>query len=711
MISVCIIGKNEEKTLERCLKALQPYPFEIVFTDTGSTDNTKAIAAKYTSNIYDFAWVDDFSAARNFCISKATNNWILTIDCDEYLEPFDINVLHSILNANKQSIGEIYQKNMTVTKNGTDSYTTLPVARCFNKKYYHYEHRIHEQLIPNSTSVSIKTFNTGLTVLHSGYLDIEDGMRRKQQRNISLLTKELQSCKPEEKAYYHYQLGMSYKTIDPEQSFANFELVLKHKPDISAPFFKHFIVSYGNDLFEKGRIEEAFHLLKPYYDTLHDHADYIFLYAILLMNQCAYEEALSCFSHCLTCTDCYAEGINSTLTYYNMGLLYRLLGKWQDAIDCFDKTSGYKDSSECIKLLKEKSNHPVPISICMIGKNEEQYLDRCLQCLVPLNCEIIFVDTGSTDNTVQIVSRYTDHIYHFEWINDFSAARNYSLTKASHDWILIVDCDNFLENPEDMYNALPSFLDTVKNHEKEVGVATICNHYLNNNEESISNDKEARFFSKSNCKYTGIIHEQIVSISGEPAPRYMTPFRFFHVGYYGADMEQKKANRNIPLLLKELEQSGPSPYTYYQLGKAYYSIKDYENALTYFDSGLAMDVDPSLSYVSQMVTTFGYTLLELGRHQDALCLEGVYETFDKHADFVFLMGIVYMKNGLFNEAIEQFKKATTLPEGNVVGVNSYMPLYNIGVIYECMGHTKDAIDYYSKCKDYSPAKQRLTALK
>ncbi len=77
-LSVCIIAKNEEAHIEECLKRLVPYGFEIVLTDTGSTDQTLAAAAKYTDRIFHFDWCDDFSAARNFCMEKASHNWILS---------------------------------------------------------------------------------------------------------------------------------------------------------------------------------------------------------------------------------------------------------------------------------------------------------------------------------------------------------------------------------------------------------------------------------------------------------------------------------------------------------------------------------------------------------------------------------------------------------------------------------------------------------
>ena len=90
MLSVCIITKNEEHNLARCLKSFQNTGFELVVVDTGSTDQTKKIAAEYTENIYDFPWCDDFSAAKNFAVSKATNPYVMVIDSDEYLQKIDL---------------------------------------------------------------------------------------------------------------------------------------------------------------------------------------------------------------------------------------------------------------------------------------------------------------------------------------------------------------------------------------------------------------------------------------------------------------------------------------------------------------------------------------------------------------------------------------------------------------------------------------------
>lgn len=84
-ISLCMIVKNEERVLARCLNSLAGLMDEIIIVDTGSTDATRQIAARYTDRIYDFEWIDDFSAARNFAFSKATREYIYTADADEVL--------------------------------------------------------------------------------------------------------------------------------------------------------------------------------------------------------------------------------------------------------------------------------------------------------------------------------------------------------------------------------------------------------------------------------------------------------------------------------------------------------------------------------------------------------------------------------------------------------------------------------------------------
>lgn len=95
-ISVCMIVKNEEAQLRQCLESLYYIADEIIIADTGSTDRTKEIAAEFTDKIYDFPWIDDFSAARNFVFSKATMDYIYTADADEVIDEANIALFKQV---------------------------------------------------------------------------------------------------------------------------------------------------------------------------------------------------------------------------------------------------------------------------------------------------------------------------------------------------------------------------------------------------------------------------------------------------------------------------------------------------------------------------------------------------------------------------------------------------------------------------------------
>ena len=102
----------------------------------------------------------------------------------------------------------------------------------------------------------------------------------------------------------------------------------------------------------------------------------------------------------------------------------------------------------------------ITISLCMIVKNEENCIRNCLDSIKDVVDEIIIVDTGSTDNTVSIIEEYTDTIYHFTWINDFSAARNYAFSLATKEYILWLDADDVLrKNDHDSLLQLKETLD------------------------------------------------------------------------------------------------------------------------------------------------------------------------------------------------------------------------------------------------------------
>lgn len=370
------------------------------------------------------------------------------------------------------------------------------------------------------------------------------------------------------------------------------------------------------------------------------------------------------------------------------------------------------------------------ISVCIIAQNEEKNIERCLKSLQPFDVEIIVVDTGSVDTTKEIAFRYTDFVYDFTWCDDFAAAKNFAISKASNQYVMILDSDEYI-----MKFDADGVKKLLYQHIGEVGRIKRHNFFSRKGIGQENIEWINRIFAKSEFHYEGRIHEQVAAKNGNAYKTYETPVQIGHTGYDLPEKERReKAKRNILLLELELKQKliergrisveedaqiqltnqnkeeGPIPYLLYQLGKSYYMSEEYQISCEYFSKALCYDLNPRLEYVIDMVETYGYALVNSGRAAEALMFENIYDEFSENADFQFLMGIIYMNNERFMDAVCEFEKATQHKESRAKGVNSYMAFYNIGVIYECLGEVEQARIYYRKCDGYKPACYRLSVL-
>lgn len=217
------------------------------------------------------------------------------------------------------------------------------------------------------------------------------------------------------------------------------------------------------------------------------------------------------------------------------------------------------------------------LTLSMIVKNEEKYLKECLESVKGVADEIVIIDTGSTDNTIKIAESYGATIHYFDWVDDFSAARNYALSKSNGTWILYLDADERL-----VKKSIPELNRIICTTTK---TGYFCTIKSIDREESRDNSMQyVRLFANSpDIKFVGKVHEQIVpSLTYNEYSLSKSSIAIDHVGYnVSVEDKQKKASRNLPLLLEEYSINKDAYYAF-QLAQTYNVLNDDENASVFF---------------------------------------------------------------------------------------------------------------------------------
>ncbi len=189
-LSLCMIVKNEAENLKVLLPQAKKFADEIVIVDTGSDDETKKIANEFTSNIWDFKWTDDFAAARNFALSKATGSYFIWLDADDRVPETSIqaiNRLKSFFDGKKYFYFELKDIRNRGKFYGTGVYASLKQIRCAPlHEVVRFEGRIHEALTNSLERNNYIPVSTDIVVEHYGY-DNPKLLQKKIKRNLRIL--------------------------------------------------------------------------------------------------------------------------------------------------------------------------------------------------------------------------------------------------------------------------------------------------------------------------------------------------------------------------------------------------------------------------------------------------------------------------------------------------------------------------------------------
>lgn len=216
-ISLAMIVKNEEKVLKRCLESVKNLFDEIIIVDTGSTDNTKNIAKDYTSKIYDFKWVDDFSKARNFSFEKATKEYIMWLDADDLITESQqtafIQLKHKIEKVNPDVVMMKYNISFDQNDNPTFSYYRERILK--KSCNFVWQDPIHEVIAPSG-----KIIYSNIFIEHRPLLK-----KSKEGRNLKIyenLLKNGYQFSARQQYYYSRELMYNNKIIDAVENFQKF---------------------------------------------------------------------------------------------------------------------------------------------------------------------------------------------------------------------------------------------------------------------------------------------------------------------------------------------------------------------------------------------------------------------------------------------------------------------------------------------------------
>lgn len=309
----------------------------------------------------------------------------------------------------------------------------------------------------------------------------------------------------------------------------------------------------------------------------------------------------------------------------------------------------------------------IPVSVCIIAKNEENHIEECLRRIKPYGFEIVVADTGSTDRTRQIASQYADRVIEFPWCDDFSAARNFCAEHAANKYILAVDCDEYIEKCD-----IPSLMGQSKAYLGMVGALCVQSLVRQpDGQVSRINDYVPRFYDKTHFAYKWAVHEQIMSQKGKeavPSENFLLPIEVTHYGYALAPEQMRvKQERNLHLLHRALETEGESAYLYFQLGQSELVLENSGAAVRYYERGLDLADNCEPLYVHNMVEGLAKAYVMEGRAADALALMEHYEALCDSARFVFYHANVLMDNHEPLKALIKYVKATMMPDTDMLG--------------------------------------------
>ncbi|MCX8051053.1 MAG: glycosyltransferase [Chlorobi bacterium] len=594
-LSVCIIARNEEQRIERCLASVATIAAQIVVVDTGSTDATIERARRAGAEVFSIPWEDDFAAARNASLDRARQPWILVLDADERLVTPE-ELARTITTASDDVGGFLVEvRSVSTAGGGSPTPYLVHVVRLFrNDRRHRYEGIIHEQILPSIVRAGYRCAPSAVAIEHDGY-DLDPAtMRVKHERNMRLLDRAL--ARDPESAFYRFHRAKTAMALGRfDRAAADLDVALR--------------TARGDGILLPQVLNHAA-LLATFQNRWHEAIAYAQRSLELLpgqpMSWFLIGESFRALGDAGAALDAYrhtAEALDAddprvrlagTLRIPRHELCQRI-EQMVRALDTHNERTRVFISNRLEKHM-DSTARPL-LTLAMIVRNEETTLQRCLESVRGVVDQIVVVDTGSTDDTIAVAERFGAEVYRFPWCDDFAAARNESLRHARGQWILYLDADETL-TPE----SAQMLRQLVERQPAQVGglLCTIVSPHRQGSD-GVETHRGAyprlfRNYGYPRLAFRGRVHEQITPAIVECGGAIVhSPIVIWHSGYdVSRERLEEKVRRNYRLLIEHVKEEPLNAYAWFQLGQTLARMQLFSEAEGAFELALQIGLSPPL---------------------------------------------------------------------------------------------------------------------
>jgi glycosyltransferase involved in cell wall biosynthesis len=623
VLSLCMIVRNEENDLPACLAEVSALVDEIVIVDTGSTDRTRDIAREHGARLVEMVWADDFALARNEALRHARGRWILSLDADERLDYMNGHHLRKAIRMVDQSpegeeiLALALLLESEVGKPGSGLITRHVFPRVFrNREEIRWKGALHEQVVHRELDLMSRTRLTDVVVQHLGYARDADNRERRDRNSRVVESTSGERTLFDRVSFAHTEMNQGRFTVAARELEALVEGGLPHHLDATARW------SLAQSLLALGRRDDARRALGEGEARFPEHHSYPYSLALLDLEDGHAEAARVRLDDLLgRASSPYSERtdlvparstlrvhrarvavlegdplralreVETVLTSepghpearFQRAFILSLVGRVEEALDILEVLDHETPDQPAVShhLARCRSSvtrrHRPGLTLAVIARNEARNLEDLIPSVSGLTDEVVVVDTGSDDDTVEVARRLGAVVVSRAWDDDFAAARNAGLDAVSRKWVLWLDGDERLD---------PAAWPTVRAAMAGDGVEGVSLRLESSHREddpvARTSGRYCRLFRADvGARFEGRVHEQILPALERTGARVIeADVRVLHTGYAldAAALERKKI-RNLRLLERMALETPDDFYVWFQIGTTEVTLGRFTEAI------------------------------------------------------------------------------------------------------------------------------------